>query len=109
MAAEDVMYAQARIWRHVQPGVERHAHILARDRDERDELIQAARLELWRIDPSRCDVTNRDDVAYLREMPKHNMSREAAARSRAESAGVDYVPLDIASQLRAPDGHSAED
>ena len=108
-ATGDVMQAYSRIWRHVQIAVERHADWLANDRDEREVLIQAARLELWRIDASRCDVTDPEDVARLRDRLRKAMSKEAKANFRGRHARSDVVPLDLVKELRGRGEDSEEE
>ena len=108
-ATGDVMQAHSRIWRHVQVAVKRHADWLANDRDEREVLIQAARLELWRIDASRCDVTNPEDVDCLRKKLRRAMSKEAKANFRGRHARSDVVPLDLVKELRRRGEDSAEE
>ena len=98
-ATGDVMQAYARIWRHVQVAVERHVRELTTDYDEREELMQAARLELWRIEPSRCDVTNREDVLYLRALLKRHIGGVATKKFGGKNARSDSVPLDLVKQL----------
>ena len=108
-APGDAMQSYSRIWRHVQVAVERHADWLANDRDEREELVQAARLELWRIDPSRCDVTNREDVNYLRAILRKRMSTVATASFHGRNARSDVVPLDLVKELKCEEEESAEE
>ena len=79
--------------------VERHAREIATHRNERETLIQAARLKLWRIGRSRCDVTNPEEVLYLLRCSRGHISSEAAARFRTQNAGGDYVPLDLVKQF----------
>ena len=85
-ATGDVMQSQARVWRHVQPAVERCAYSLTDDRDEREDLIQEARIELWRIDPSRCNLQSGDDVRYLASVLMRHM-RNFASATRARTSG----------------------
>jgi len=87
--------------------VERHADWLANDRDEREVLIQAARLELWRIDASRCDVTNPEDVTCLRDRLRKAMSKEAKANFYGRYARSGVVPLDLVKELGG--GEDSED
>ena len=108
-ATGDVMQAYSRIWRHVQDAVERHADWLVTDRDEREELIQAARLESWRIDASRCDVTNPKDVAYLKGILRKEMSNVAVASFHGRHARSDVVPLDLVKELGGGGEDSAEE
>ena len=98
-ATGDVMGAYSKIWRCVQAAVEREAYRLGDDHDEREELIQVARLELWRIDPSRCDITDPRDVAFLKGMLRKGMS-DAAAKLRGENSRSEEVPADLLKQLR---------
>lgn len=86
-ATGDAMQAFARVWRHVQSAVERYARDLTDDRDEREDLIQEARVELWRIDASRCDLRSAKDLQYLRRALKNRM-RRAAGLSAAQLDGV---------------------
>ena len=83
-ATGDVMQAHARVWRHVQCAVESCARALTRDRDEREDLIQEAHVELWRIDASRCDLRNREDLRYLRRMLTNHMCKLAALEARRQ-------------------------
>lgn len=101
-ATGDAMQAYARVWRYVQYAVERYARSLTEDRDEREDLIQEARVELWRIDPSRCDLQNRNDVDYLRRMLRNCMRDLAKKRVvRAES-----VPASVVKELGGGSGAS---
>lgn len=56
-----------------------NARLLTKDRDERQDLIQEARLALWQVDASRCDIRNRAEVRYLRKLLINHM-RDVAAR-----------------------------
>lgn len=76
-ATGDVMQAYAHVWRRVQFAVEQYARSLTADRDEREDLIQEARVELWRMDASRCDLGNRDELFYLRRRLIHHMLKVA--------------------------------
>lgn len=105
----DVMQAHSRIWRHVRDGVERYAERLANDGDELAELIQAARVELWRIDASRCDLTNPDDVTRLRGKLREAMSKEAKTSFHRRHARSDVVPPDIRKELGGEGEDMAEE
>lgn len=83
-ATGDVLQAHARVWRHVQHAVESCAQALTTDPDEREDLIQEARVELWRIDASRCDLRNREDVVYLRRMLTNRMCKLAALEAKRQ-------------------------
>lgn len=81
-ATGDAMQAFARVWRYVQSAVERHARELTEDRDEREDLIQEARVELWRIDASRCDLQSAEDLQYLRRALRNRMRRAAGLSAK---------------------------
>ena len=81
-ATGDAMQACARGWRHVQTAVERHARELTGDLDERDDLIQEARVELWRMDASRCDLRSARDLQYLRRALANHMRNVAGLSAR---------------------------
>lgn len=81
-ATGDVMQSHARVWRHVQCAVERCARSLTDDRDEQEDLIQEARVELWRIDPSRCNLRSVDDLRYLRKVVTRHMRKVASRGER---------------------------
>jgi len=106
-ATGDTMEAYARVWRRMQAGVERHASSVANDRDEREELMQAARVKLWQLDASRCDVSNAEDVAYLRRALKNEMNRVSAANFAGRAGRGDLVPSDLARALRGLNRDSA--
>lgn len=83
-ATGDVMQAHARVWRHVQHAVESCARALTTDRDEREDLIQEAHVELWRIDASRCDLHNPEDLRYLRRVLTNRMCKLAGLEARRQ-------------------------
>jgi len=85
-ATGDVMQSYGHVWRRVELAVERCARSLTEDRDERDDLIQEARVELWRIDPSRCNPQSADDVRYLARVLMRHM-RKVASTTRARNSG----------------------
>ena len=95
-----MMQADSRIWRLVQASVHRTADRLSNDRDQREELIQAARLELWRIDASRCDFTDPRELSYLRGILSKEMSNVAEANFRGRNARTDVVPPELAKALK---------
>ncbi|HEY5218546.1 MAG TPA: hypothetical protein VIJ16_02000, partial [Gemmatimonadaceae bacterium] len=49
----------------LEPTLQRVAHRLTNNRDLRDDLLQEARIYLWRMDPSRFDLRNVDEVRYV--------------------------------------------
>ena len=98
-ATGDVMEAYTRVWPHLQVEVERCARKITKDRDERDDLIQEARLELWRVDASRCDLRSMDDLLYLRAMLTKHMKKVAVSRGLVKEAPSESVPEDVVKTL----------
>ena len=88
-ATGDVMQWYSKVWPHVQVAVEFCARDLASDREEREELVQEGRLELWRPDASKCDIRSREDLLYLRAMLTTHVRRVSANRRREAGAWFD--------------------
>jgi len=96
----DVMHAYAKVWPHVQVAVEYTVRDLTKNREFREELIQEARLEFWRVDPSRCNIRSLDDLLYLRSVLTTHVRRFAASRRREDATWLDVVPKDLRDELQ---------
>ncbi len=49
------------------------ARRITEDRDQQDDLVQEALVELWMIDPTRFDLRERKELNYLRRMLVNRM------------------------------------
>ena len=50
----------------VEPALWSAARRLTGNRDLRDDLVQEARIHLWRMDPSRFDLRDGEELRYVR-------------------------------------------
>ncbi|MHB1861398.1 MAG: hypothetical protein ACYCVL_00385 [Gemmatimonadaceae bacterium] len=50
----------------VEPALRRGARRLTGNRDLRDDLVQEARIYLWRMDPTRFDLRDKEELRYVR-------------------------------------------
>lgn len=98
-ATGDVLEAYTRVWRRVAITVELDARDLSQSRVERAELLQEARLRLWKIEPSRCDITEPQDVRYIHSILYNHMRKVLAKKRKEEDKFVDLVPPDLAREL----------
>lgn len=62
-----------RAWALLEKAVRTVAWRLARNREDQDELMQEARIELWLIDPTRFRVDDPPQLRYLRKMLMRKM------------------------------------
>lgn len=76
-----------RAWEVLQKSVGTVAWRLTRNREDQEELIQEARIELWLIDPTRFRVDDSGQVRYLRKMLMRRMWRVAMQ----EKGGLELV------------------
>ena len=60
-------------WPLFESRVERYARRLSDVRDEREDLVQEAKITLWKCDPSAFDFLVPDDVGYLRRAMLNRM------------------------------------
>ena len=105
-ATGEVTEAYARVWRRVGPLVRLCAMSVARNRNEREELIQEARVKLWEMGAARCDITDPADLRLTVGMLMNHMRREAARRKD----DADFVvPPDLVKELSGLDGAKARD
>ena len=65
--------AVAKVWIRFQPTVSRWARRLTRDRDLRQDLMQEAVIALWESDPTRFDLRDRAERAYLLRVMANRM------------------------------------
>lgn len=98
-ATGDVMQAYTKVWPHLRMTVEHTARELTKDRDEQNDLIQEARVALWQIDASRCDVRNREDLLYVRKVLKQHMKKVATAMGLVLEVSSSTVPEDVMKRL----------
>ena len=56
------------VWRDLEPRMRRVAVRFADGPDQADDLVQEALIELWLIDPSRFQLRDPREAAYLRRM-----------------------------------------
>lgn len=99
-ATGDVMQANTKVWLHVQVMVELCAEELApTDRERQVELIQEARVVLWRMDASRCDIRSLEDLKVLRTMLGTAMGKEAKRLRRQDKERGEGVPEDLVKRL----------
>ena len=93
----DVRDANGRVWPLVKLAVEIRARELGRTGEERRELIQEARLAMWTLDASRCDLSDRDQLeAFQRRLL--NSMRWHAPKLRPEGTRH-AVPDDLVTML----------
>jgi hypothetical protein len=95
----DAMHAYAKVWPHVQVAVEYTVRDLTKNREHREELIQAARLKFWLVDPSRCNIQSQHDLFVLRSVLAKHVRRFAAKRRREDATWLDSVPKDLLQEL----------
>ena len=98
-AAGDVMQAYARVWPYVEAAVEYTAREVAKDRDNRKELVQLAKVELWNQDASRCNIRSRDDLDYLRKVLSAFVKKKAAGKRVVVDTPSEIVPDDLKDRL----------
>ena len=53
-------------WRKLERSITRYVHLVTPERAAQDDLLQVAMIELWKLDPTRYDLRNRSDMAYMR-------------------------------------------
>ena len=64
-------------WGLLEKSVRTVAWRLTRNREDQEELVQEARIELWLIDPTRFRLDDARQLRYLRKMVMHRMWRMA--------------------------------
>jgi DNA-directed RNA polymerase specialized sigma24 family protein len=62
-------------WPLFEPMLTRMAERMTADQDERDDLVEEARIKLWKADPTRFDLRDPVDVRYLQKILVHRMWR----------------------------------
>ena len=85
----DAHLAVEAAWPLFRQGVRRTARRLSAAPDDQDDLEQEAFIELWRCDPTRYDLTRKDDVDYVARLLSNRMWHawgEKDFRSRAQSS-----------------------
>lgn len=60
-------------WSELAPSLRRVARRMTSARDEQDDLLQEALVALWVIDPTRFDLREPAELAYLRRMLVNRM------------------------------------
>ena len=60
-------------WSELAPSLRRVARRMTSARDEQDDLLQEALVALWAIDPTRFDLREHAELAYLRRMLVNRM------------------------------------
>lgn len=98
----DVRHAFAKVWPYLQATVEFYARSLTADRDEREDLIQEGRAELWRTDASRCEIRSRHDLAYLRTKLTRHVRKVAVSKGLVGETAAEWVPDDLKRRLMGP-------
>ena len=69
----DAQRAVARVWGEMEAELRRVAQRLTENRDEQDDLLQEALVELWRTDPTRYDLRRRNERRFLRRVLVNRM------------------------------------
>lgn len=71
----DSSLAVAATWPEFSVRLARVARRMTDDPDEQEDLLQIALIELWKIDPTRFELGDEEDRAYLGRMLVHQMWR----------------------------------
>ena len=53
-------------WRKLERSITRYIYLVTPERAAQDDLLQVAMIELWKLDPTRYDLRNSSDMAYMR-------------------------------------------
>lgn len=61
------------VWPQIEFSLLPAARRITEDRDQQDDLVQEALVELWMIDPTRFDLRERKEFNYLRRMLVNRM------------------------------------
>ena len=69
----DARRAVSRVWSEMEVPLRRVAQRLTENRDEQDDLLQEALVELWRTDPTRYDLRQRNEQRFLRRVLVNRM------------------------------------
>lgn len=93
-ATGDAIHAYDKVWQYVMADVEYCARDKARDRTERLDLIEDARVALMYMDPTCCDIRSLDDLQLLRRMLRNYITREVGNRRRKEKTQPEMLSLD---------------
>jgi DNA-directed RNA polymerase specialized sigma24 family protein len=96
-------------WTRLRPGLERLARRLTREADLREDLLQDALIALWERDPTRFDLREESELAYLLTGLANRMRDTWRAETRrAASTGPLYTArsLGMVPNLWRPPGVS---
>jgi hypothetical protein len=88
----DVRHAFLKVWKGVEPAMERCVLLLTEDPDERKDLLQEARFALFDMEATRCNPASEKDLAALARVLMDVMIVEAK-KSRGEMSFV--VPVEV--------------
>lgn len=69
----DAQRSVSRLWGEMEAELRRVAQRLTENRDEQDDLLQEALVELWRTDPTRYDLRRRNERRFLRRVLVNRM------------------------------------
>lgn len=69
----DTRLAVARAWPDFSRRLARVAQRMTRDPDEQQDLLQTALIELWKTDPTRFELDDPDERAYLTRILVYEM------------------------------------
>ena len=69
----DASRAVESAWPIFEAKLTRKAERMADDQDQREDLLQEARIKLWKVDSTRFDLYDLDDVQYLQKILVHRM------------------------------------
>ncbi len=84
----DAQRAVSRVWGEMEAELRRVAQRLTENRDEQDDLLQEALVELWRTDPTRYDLRRRNERRFLRRVLVNRMWKVwKAERARSYQEG----------------------
>jgi DNA-directed RNA polymerase specialized sigma24 family protein len=64
----DSNLAIAQVWAQLEQSLTGAALRMTKEWEEQEDLLQEALVELWMIDPTRFDLRDRADMAYLRRL-----------------------------------------
>lgn len=71
----------------LEPNLKRFARRLTADADLADDLVQEARIRLWELDPTRFDLTERDQLRYVCRTLFNAVLAAAKREARRQAAG----------------------
>jgi len=69
----DSSLAVAHVWDKLEHSLHSAVCRMTNDTEEQEDLLQEALVELWVIDPTRFDLRERADLAYLRRLLMNRM------------------------------------